>query len=92
MAGIQSVFSEEKLQATYKNLTEKIRGFAEKKKYRPYIIGEWQLALAAPSYMVSLKQFIGDMQQLQAELFRVEEKLIAIIPVFCILNECTVEN
>ncbi len=91
-AGIQSVFPEEKLQATYKNYTEKICGFAEKKKYRPYHTGEWQLALAAPSYMVSLKQFIKDMQQLQADLFTVKEELIAIIPVFCILNECTVDK
>ena len=91
-AGIQSVFPEDKLQATYKNLVEKLSSFAEKKKYLPYTLGKWEVALAAPSYMVSLKQFIGDMYQLQAELFQVKEELIAIIPVFCILNECTVDN
>ena len=90
--GIQSVFSKEKLQATYKDLSEKIRAFIDIKNYHAYSIGKWQVALAAPSYMVSLKQFTEDMQQLQAELFKVKEELIAIVPVFCILNECTVEN
>jgi EAL domain-containing protein (putative c-di-GMP-specific phosphodiesterase class I) len=44
------------------------------------------VAIAAPSFMVSLKGFSEDMKMLQRKLFETTEQFIAIVPVFCIIN------
>ncbi|MCR5105240.1 MAG: hypothetical protein K6B68_12455 [Eubacterium sp.] len=52
-----------------------------------YLLDEWRVAIAAPSYIVSLSGFTDVMKNLQRELFEASEKYIAIIPVFCIIRE-----
>ena len=66
--------------------------YAKQKGYSIYALEEWNVAIAAPSYMVALSEFVGDMEVLQRELFEASEEYIAIVPLFCIIDDCTSEN
>ncbi|MBR4733684.1 MAG: EAL domain-containing protein [Lachnospiraceae bacterium] len=86
------VFSEQTIQLTYKNYVEKCKNFAKEKNYRFYVLDQWQVAIGAPSYMISLADFTKDMECLYKKLFETSEEYVAIIPVVCILYNCTVDN
>ena len=42
--------------------------------------------------MVSLAEFTEDMEYLQRSLFEATAEYIAIVPIFCVLNKCTVDT
>ena len=86
------VFSEQMIQLTYKNFVAKCMAFAKRKKYRFYELEKWRVAIGVPSYMVSLADFTNDMESLYRELFESAEEYIAIVPLFCVMYNCTMEN
>ena len=90
--GMRLVFSDQMIAATRKNYMNKCAKFAQSKRYRFYLLDRWEIVIAAPSYMVSLYNFSKDMRELQKELSRFTEEDIAIVPVFCVLNDCRVES
>ena len=91
-ANMEAVFSEQVINMTYRNFVAKCASCAEKKNYHIYILDEWHLAIGAPSYMVKLSQFINDMEALQRDLFSNSADFIAIVPNFCIIDNCTIES
>ena len=91
-ASMRSVFSDQTIELTYKNYISRCSIFAARNDYRMYLLNRWQIAIAAPSYMTSLMKFVKDMKALQNQLFETSEDQIAIVPVFCIINDCSVEN
>ena len=86
------VFTEEKIEATNKRYISKCASFVSGKDYRIYLINKWMIAIAAPSYMVSLQNFTDDMKQLQRSLFETSEQFISLVPLFCIINGFNEEN
>ncbi|MBO4338188.1 MAG: EAL domain-containing protein [Lachnospiraceae bacterium] len=91
-AGMRMVFSEQMIEMTCKGYISRCAAFVSGKDYRLYKLDKWQLAIAAPSYMVSFSTFVKDMRQLQSELFKTGEDYIAIVPVFCIINDAQTER
>ena len=89
---METVFSKHMIKLTYKNYISSCANFAKQKHYTFYIISDWQVAIAAPSYMVSLAEFTEDMEYLQRSLFEATAEYIAIVPIFCVLNKCTVDT
>ncbi|MBR1864264.1 MAG: EAL domain-containing protein [Ruminococcus sp.] len=89
---MKMVFPEQLIDLTYKSFTSKCVSFAKQKGYSVYVISDWHLAVGAPSYMFALSEFVADMEQLQKELFETAEDYIAIVPIFCVLDDCTVED
>lgn len=92
ISSMHTVFSEQKIEATYKNYISKCVSFVSGRDYHLYLIDKWKIALAAPSFMVSLNGFTEDMKKLQKILFGTSEQYIAFVPIFCVINGCTVEN
>ena len=92
VSGMRLVFTEQAIELTHKDFIAKCVSFAEKKHYRLYSMSDWQLAVAATSYLVTLSAFSEDMEELQRELFRTSEGYVAIVPFFCVLDDCTVDN
>ncbi len=92
VTGMRAVFSGERIEKTHGHLVSECVAFASQKNYRVYMLREWRMAVAVPSYMVSLPEFTQDMKRLQRKLFEVTEEDIAIVPVFCVINECTTET
>ncbi len=92
IANIEAVFSEHIINMTYRNFIAKCASCAERKNYHIYILDKWSLAIGAPSYMVKLSQFKNDMEALQHDLFTTSADFIAIVPTFCIIDNCTLEN
>ena len=91
-SSMETVFSKHLINITHKNYLSNCIRFAKKKNYSIYSLGKWHLAISAPSYIVSLSEFARDMEQLQRQLFEVTEEYIAIVPMFCVLDDCTVDN
>ena len=91
-SAMQLVFSERAIALTRKNFVSKCVSFARAKGYKTYLIKEWNIAIAAPSFMYALSEFVEDMEQLQRELSETTEDYIAIVPIFCVLDDCTPEN
>lgn len=91
-SGMATVFSEHMISLTYRNYLTTCVSYAKKKNYTVYLIGGWQLAIGAPSYLVALPDFIADMEYLQRLLFETTEEYIAIVPLFAVIDDCTVEN
>lgn len=89
--GITSVFSANTVKKTKNNYMNKCRSFTRDRKYHIYKLDKWQLAVSAPAYMVKLSVFISDMEELQRELFKSAEGTVAIVPTFCILDDCDPE-
>ena len=85
--GIKAVFSDNVTGMTRRTYIGKCSACAHNRNYRLYKIDEWLLAIAAPSYMVKLSEFIKDMEDLQRELFKTTEDTVAIVPTFCILDD-----
>lgn len=92
VSSMRIVFPEQKIEATFKNYVSKCAAFVSVRDYRMYMIDKWKIAVAAPSFMVSLQGFVDDMKQLQKLLFETSEQYIALVPVFCVINDCTVDN
>ena len=90
--GMPIVFTEQMIEKTYNYYISRCASFATKMDYRMYLIDHWKIAIAASSYTVSLSDFADDMRILQKELFYASEEYIAIVPVFCVINDCTVDN
>ncbi len=91
-SSMEAVFSEQVINMTYRNFIAKCATCAEKKNYHIYILDEWHLAIGAPSYMVKLSQFKNDMEALQHDLFTTSADFVAIVPNFCIIDNCTIES
>ena len=89
---IHAVFSEQAIEKTHSHLVSECASFAAQKNYHVYLLKQWQIAVAVPSYMVSLEDFTEDMRSLQKLLFEAENDYIPIVTVFCIIDECTAEN
>jgi EAL domain-containing protein (putative c-di-GMP-specific phosphodiesterase class I) len=89
---MRTVFSEQVIEKTHSHFLSKCTSFAARKKYRIYLLKKWQLAIAVPSYIVSLDAFTEDMRDLQKRLFETKEDFIPIVSIFCIINDCTAEN
>ena len=92
VSGMKSVFSKELVDFTYRSFVSKCSNFAKSRGYKLYSMEDWQLAIAEPSYMVTLSKFVADMEQLQKELFEYSEDSIAIVPIFCVIDGCTEDN
>ncbi|MBQ5311762.1 MAG: EAL domain-containing protein [Oscillospiraceae bacterium] len=91
-AAMELVFSDQLIELTYKNYISKCMSYAKSLGYSIYLIKDWHIAIAAPSYIVGLSKFIDDMKALQKKLFEANSEYIAIVPMFCVIDECTVDN
>ena len=89
---MKAVFSESLLELTYRNYLKKCESFAFENDYRFYVIENWLVAIAAPSYLTSLKKFVSDMEKLQHQLFEATEYFVAVVPTVCVIDDCTVDN
>lgn len=92
VSSMKSVFPEKRIQLTYKSFIDKCMSYANRKHYRFYSIENWQVAIGAQSHMASLKAFVSDMETLQHQLFETKEETIAIVPAFCLLDDCNIDN
>ena len=92
ISSMETVFPKEMINLTYQNYIMSCMRFAKQKGYAIYIINQWHIAVAAPSYIVSLSEFAGSMEVLQRQLFEATEEYIALVPMFCVLDDCTAEN
>ena len=86
---IRAAFSEQAIEKTHSRFLSECTSFASQKKYRAYLLRQWQMAVAVPSYMVSLEDFTEDMRSLQKHLFETNDDHIPIVTVFCVIDECT---
>ena len=91
-AGMKSVFSKQLIDLTYKNYISTCSRFCQEKKYKMYLIGGWHIAIGSPSYKTSLSDFEEEMKILQNTLFESSREFIAIVPLFCLIDGCTLEN
>lgn len=89
---IRTAFSEQAIEQTHNHFVAECASFSEQKKYRAYLLSQWQMAVAVPSYMVSLEEFSEDMRSLQKLLFETEEDNIPIVTVFCVIDECQADT
>jgi len=92
ISSMRVVFSDQMIQLTYRKYVEKCKRTAQEKGYHFYVLDNWQVAIGAPSYIISLADFTKDMEKLYRELFEVSEEYVAIVPIFCIVYNCTDEN
>lgn len=91
-ATMHAVFSGQMIERTRSRYFSESAAFAAQKDYRLYKLDRWQLAVAVPSYKVSLPDFAEDMKQLQKRLSWTSEEYIPLISVFCVINECAAET
>ena len=90
--GMKTVFSKQLIDLTYKNYLSTCQSFVQSKNYKMYLIDGWHIAIGTPSYRTSLADFKSDMGMLQKSLFETSRENIAIVPLFCIIDGCTLEN
>ena len=90
--GMKTVFSKQLIDLTYRNYLSTCQSFVQSKNYRMYLIDGWHIAIGTPSYRTSLADFKSDMIMLQKSLFETPKENIAIVPLFCIIDGCTLEN
>ena len=91
-SGMKSVFSKQLIDLTYKNYISTCSRFCKEKKFKMYLIGGWHIAIGTPSYKTSLSDFEEEMKILQRTLFESSREFIAIVPLFCLIDGCTLEN
>lgn len=89
---MKTVYSDHVIKLTFDNYIAKCEKFAKDNNYNIYYTGQWRLAIGAKSYMVTLKEFSGKMEELQKSLFYNIEDYIPIVPVFSVIDNCTVDN
>ena len=92
ISSMETVFSQHLINLTYRNYITNCLRFARENKYTMYLINGWQIAIGAASYMVALSEFVSSMKALQRKLFEASEGYIAIVPMFCVIDDCTVDN
>ena len=89
---MRSVFPENLIQLTHSNYISHCVSFAKGHHYTVYSLGKWQVAIGAQSHTSKLSSFVNNMQLLQKELFKATHDSIAIVPMFCVIDGCTVDN
>lgn len=89
---MERIFSQHLVDLTYRNYISKCLSFASNRRYRTYLLNKWMLAIAVPSYRSTLSSFVHDMETLQKELFNYSNELIAIVPIFCVIDGCDEDN
>ena len=89
---MRTIFSEQRIERTHRHFVAEITSFAAQKNYHVYMLKQWHMAVAVPSYMVSLEDFAADMRQLQRRMFETKEEYIPIMSVFCIIDETTADT
>ena len=89
---IRIAFSKQVIEKTHSHYRSECTAFAAQKNYRAYLLNQWQMAVAVPSYMVSLEDFTQDMRLLQKRLFETKNEYIPVVSVFCVIDECTAET
>jgi FOG: EAL domain len=89
---MRAVFSEQAIEKTHSRFLSECAAFAARKNYRVYLLRQWKMAVAVPSFMVSLEDFTEDMRSLQKRLFETKDDYIPVVSVFCIIDECTAET
>lgn len=89
---MRAVFSEQAIEKTHSHYMSECTSFAAQKNYRVYLLQKWQMAVAVPSYLVSLEDFTEDMRRLQRQLFETQSDYIPVVSVFCIIDECTADT
>lgn len=92
ISAVKTVFPEHLIDLTRSNYISKCARSAADKGYDIYAINEWRLAICTSSYMTVLSRFIGDMEKLQKALFTSSEEYIAIVPIFCVIDDFTSED
>ena len=92
VASLRVVFSENDLNLLRLNYIKKCIAFTKKKSYKLYALSDWRLAIGATSYLSSLAEFLSDMEKLQHELFESSEDFSSIVPLFCLIDDCNVDN
>ena len=92
LSSMRAVFGDNMVEMTYKNYINKCASFAKANEYHFYILDHWKVAVGAASYLVSLQKFVEDMEKLQTQLFENDEQYIAIVPLFCIIDDCRAGN
>ena len=80
------------MKKTHSHFISECTSFAARKNYRVYLLKQWQMAVAVPSYLASLEVFTEDMRELQKQLFETKDDYIPIVSVFCVIDECTAET
>ena len=89
---IRAAFSEQAIEKTHSHFVSECAAFAAQKNYHAYLLQQWQMAVAVPSYMVSLDDFAEDMRILMRQLLEAKGDYIPIIYVCCIIDGCAVET
>nr|AHF25603.1 diguanylate cyclase/phosphodiesterase [uncultured bacterium Contigcl_23] len=89
---IRAAFSEQAIEKTYSHFVSECVSFAAQKNYRIYSLQRWQMAIAVPSYLVSLEDFTKDMKELLRLLAEANSDYIPVIPVFCVIDECAADT
>lgn len=92
LSSMETVFSKQLIDQTYKNYLSNCVKFANTYGYTLYLIKDWNLAVGSSSADIPLEKFVADMKKLQKCLFGTSEEYIAIVPMFCVIDECTPEN
>lgn len=89
---MERVFSPHLVELTFQEYIHKCMDFSSNHKYHMYLLEGWMVAIAVPSYRSTLSSFVHDMEVLQKELFDYTEELIAIVPIFSVLDGCDEDN
>ncbi len=89
---IRAAFSEQTIEKTHSRFISECTTFAAQKNYHVYLLQKWQMAIAVPSYLVSLEDFTEDMKILLRQLLESNGDTIPIIYVACVINECTAQT
>ena len=92
ISSVRVVFPEQMIELTYKHYLSKCVTFAKEHRFHIYVIDKWQLAISAPSYMISHSDFTEAAETLHKELFKSSNEYISIVPIFCVMYNCTEEN
>ncbi len=72
---IRAVFSEQAIEKTHSHFMSECASFAARKNYRAYLIKQWQMAIAVPSYIISLEDFAEDIRILLRQLLESNHSL-----------------
>ena len=89
---IRAAFSEQLIEKTHSHFVTECVSYAAQKNYHAYLIRQWQIVVAVPSYMVSLEDFAEDMKRLLQKLLEAKGDYIPIIYVACVIDGCAVET
>lgn len=91
-SSLMTVFPEEEIEITNREYISTCVKYAHENDYTVYLINKWLIAIGARSEVVDKPRFIYDMQALQIKLFESPSNKISIVPMFCLIDGCTIEN